>query len=629
MGRLIQRKAGRRGGEKWEVETFAYDGNGNLLAANNDSCRLQWFYDAAGNNTREHQWLDYLTKPQVAVFTHEYDALNQRIATTRPDGHRVSWLTYGSGHLLALKLDDKELISYERDDLHREIGRVQGNGLVQRQTWSPNGQLLEQTLARQGESKRIAARTYRYDEAGQLHHINDLNRGDLRYRYDPVGRLLEASHNYEKETFAFDPASNLLDPEAQPGPNPHSPRKLMDNVLRSYCGTQYRYDERGNLLERIENGNTGKFTWDLFDRLRRYEDERLVVEFGYDALGRRVYKDSRSKYRNRVQAGPVWNENARRALDEKLGCDLTLFVWDGDTLAFEQRGRDGKGRTTHYVFEPGTFIPVAQGVMNHIEEMLHQPSYDFPYDIDRDPVWQHKSTPKSFDSFGWYQCDHLGTPLELTSTKGRVEWSGTYRAWGHAEQSVRDNTELGLNSNPLRFQGQYFDAETRLHYNRYRYYDPSLGRFIGRDPIGLAGGLNIYVYAPNSIEWTDPFGLASNRDFRPTATLERKLSILEAAQKKAIRERTLPDGRIRYHEKEALARTPGPTRGRARTTEWNPKTGQVRTWEETYDQSGKVNRVHPKTINGELLDLPHYPPTKLDIEQGLATPEGKKLTCAC
>ncbi|ATP49753.1 hypothetical protein GIB19_13095 [Pseudomonas sp. ITEM 17296] len=91
-----------------------------------------------------------------------------------------------------------------------------------------------------------------------------MNRGDLRYRYDPVGRLLEASLNYEKETFAFDPASNLLDTEAPPGPNPHShshsPRKLMGNVLRSYCSTQYRYDERGNLLERIENGKTGKLT---------------------------------------------------------------------------------------------------------------------------------------------------------------------------------------------------------------------------------------------------------------------------------------------------------------------------------------------------------------------------------
>jgi len=507
MGRLIQRKAARRGGDKWEVETFAYDGNGNLLAANNEACRLQWFYDAAGNNTREHQWLDYLVKPQVAVFRHEYDALNQRIATTRPDGHRVSWLTYGSGHLLALKLDDQELISYERDDLHREIGRVQGNGLVQRQTWSPNGQLLEQTLVRQGESRRIAARSYRYDEAGQLCHIDDLNRGDLHYRYDPVGRLLEASRNYEKETFSFDPASNLLDPEAPPNPNPHSPHKLMDNVLRSYCGTQYRYDERGNLQERIENGKTGKFTWDLYDRLRRYEDERLVVEFGYDALGRRVYKDSRSKYRKRLQAGPVWNENARRALDEKLGCDLTLFIWDGDTLAFEQRGRDGKGRTTHYVFEPGTFVPVAQGVMNHIEEMLHQPAYSFPYDIDRDPVWQRKPMPKPFDALSWYQCDHLGTAMELTSNDGNVQWHGAYKAWGHTSQKQPD-AELLQNCNSLHFQGQYFDSETGLHYNRHRYYDSRLGRFIGKDPIGFLGGINIYMYAPNPTEWVDPLGLA-------------------------------------------------------------------------------------------------------------------------
>ncbi|MBK4995777.1 RHS repeat protein [Pseudomonas sp. S37] len=508
MGRLIQRKAGRRGGEHWEVETFAYDGNGNLLSANNGTCRLHWFYDAAGNNTREHQWLDYLVKPQVAVFKHEYDALNQRIATTRPDGHRVSWLTYGSGHLLAINLDDQELISYERDDLHREIGRIQGNGLIQRQTWSPNGQLLEQTLARQGESKRIAARNYRYDEAGQLHHLNDLNRGNLRYRYDPVGRLLEARLNYEKETFAFDPAGNLLDPEAPPGPNPHSPRKLMDNVLRSYCGTQYRYDERGNLLERIENGKTGKFTWDLYDRLRRYEDDRLVVEFGYDALGRRVYKDSRSKYRNRVQAGPVWNENARRALDEELGCDLTLFVWDGDTLAFEQRGRNGKGRTTHYVFEPGTFVPVAQGVMNHIEDMLHQPNYEFPYNIDRDPVWQYMPVPQSFDAFDWFQCDQLGTPIEITSQSGEVIWRGIYNAFGEITRETRPRTTISTTFNSIRFQGQHFDIETNLHYNRYRYYTPSTGRFIGIDPIRFSGGLNLYYYAPNTTAWIDPLGLA-------------------------------------------------------------------------------------------------------------------------
>ncbi|WP_089085940.1 RHS repeat-associated core domain-containing protein [Aquitalea magnusonii] len=62
--------------------------------------------------------------------------------------------------------------------------------------------------------------------------------------------------------------------------------------------------------------------------------------------------------------------------------------------------------------------------------------------------------------------------------------------------------------NPFRFQGQYHDDESGLHYNRYRYYDPEIGRFISRDPIGLLGGINIHTYAPNPVEWVDPLGLA-------------------------------------------------------------------------------------------------------------------------
>ena len=63
-------------------------------------------------------------------------------------------------------------------------------------------------------------------------------------------------------------------------------------------------------------------------------------------------------------------------------------------------------------------------------------------------------------------------------------------------------------TNPIRFQGQYHDPETGLHYNRYRYYDPAVGRFISQDPIGYAGGLNLYAYAPNTVEWIDPLGLS-------------------------------------------------------------------------------------------------------------------------
>ena len=58
---------------------------------------------------------------------------------------------------------------------------------------------------------------------------------------------------------------------------------------------------------------------------------------------------------------------------------------------------------------------------------------------------------------------------------------------------------------PLRFQGQYCDAETGLHYNRHRYYDPQQGRFTTQDPISLAGGVNLYQYAPISAAMTNRF----------------------------------------------------------------------------------------------------------------------------
>jgi len=91
--------------------------------------------------------------------------------------------------------------------------------------------------------------------------------------------------------------------------------------------------------------------------------------------------------------------------------------------------------------------------------------------------------------------------------------------------------------------------------------------------------------------------------------LDRKLSALEKAQSSAAQARKLPDGRVRYYGAEKGSRSPGPTRGRSFVTEYDPATGRVRQWMETYDQSGAVNRVHPKMVNGEVLDVQHYPPT--------------------
>ena len=97
------------------------------------------------------------------------------------------------------------------------------------------------------------------------------------------------------------------------------------------------------------------------------------------------------------------------------------------------------------------------------------------------------------------------------------------------------------------------------------------------------------------------------------SALRAKLSGLEKAQQNAATTRQLPDGRVRYYTKEVPARTEGPTRGASFVTEHNPKTGNVRQWMESYNHSGQVNRVHPKSINGQTVNSQHYPPTAKEL----------------
>jgi RHS repeat-associated protein len=98
--------------------------------------------------------------------------------------------------------------------------------------------------------------------------------------------------------------------------------------------------------------------------------------------------------------------------------------------------------------------------------------------------------------------NHLGAPLAATSESGGVVWQADYAPFGQASVV---NPSVSVN---LRLPGQYFDPETGLHYNVFRDYDPSLGRYIESDPIGLEGGLNTYAYVGGSpVNWIDPLGL--------------------------------------------------------------------------------------------------------------------------
>jgi RHS repeat-associated protein len=99
--------------------------------------------------------------------------------------------------------------------------------------------------------------------------------------------------------------------------------------------------------------------------------------------------------------------------------------------------------------------------------------------------------------------DQLGTPQAMTDENANVVWRASYDPFGKASIDAASTATLNV-----RFPGQYYDQETGLHYNYFRYYDPSTGRYITIDPIGLTGGVNPYLYAnANPIRFTDPLGL--------------------------------------------------------------------------------------------------------------------------
>ncbi|WP_240327249.1 RHS repeat-associated core domain-containing protein [Burkholderia sp. IDO3] len=329
--------------------------------------------------------------------------------------------------------------------------------------------------------------------------------------------------------------------------------KCVGNVLKELNRTRYEHDAHGNLVRKREPGGvTWLYEYDAAHRLslaKRYakppaahEVDRiertksgtawipgtvkpeLHVRFSYDAFGRRTVKEVARKDRS---------------------IERTVFTWDGDVLLMEERFhifplQPGEhepmtsrppqlvreepddaysvpvAQRAHtfreqcqwqgaslYLHEPGTFVPLAR-----LDEMLVEAPF-----VTTDANGRFVQVPaKTRHATLFYQNDHLGTPQELLDESGKVVWLGRYRAWGGETTTVwRETPERYDTGNAIRFQGQYRDEETGLHYNRYRYYDPDSGRFISKDPIGLQGGLNTYQYAPNGTEWIDPLGLAGNR----------------------------------------------------------------------------------------------------------------------
>lgn len=263
----------------------------------------------------------------------------------------------------------------------------------------------------------------------------------------------------------------------------------MSCTEKSYKGKHYQYDVQGNVTEIIQAGKNLKLTWDNQNRLIRSDNNGLVTEYGYDVFGRRLYK--------------------------KTAKELTLFGWDGDLMIWESFKSAQTNYTKHYIYEPDSFVPLLQAGYKDFIQLIETPDYQEyqtkPYSIYKDPVWNRNLGKErtALEQFTFYHCDQVGTPQTMTNIRGECVWEILQDTWGAVSQIKALNQDNPFEQNNLRFQGQYYDQETELHYNRYRYYEPHSARYVSKDPIGLEGGMNTSSYVSDPNQWIDPKGLNS------------------------------------------------------------------------------------------------------------------------
>uniref|UniRef100_UPI00398919ED DUF6531 domain-containing protein n=1 Tax=Acinetobacter indicus TaxID=756892 RepID=UPI00398919ED len=317
----------------FSMQFFDYNLKGQLNYVKDENSQINWFYNKNGEIIREHQ--QYNTLNSTAVLCYEYDELGNLVKTIRPDGQEQANLSYGSGHIYGISFNRKEVVSFQRDDLHREIIRFLSNGLIQTKHYNDVGLLiLQQVEPEKYISDRLYYQTYRhykYDKNYLLTHIVDSRLGQFSYKYDLVGRLVESHNNNDTRRFLFDPASNLIDLDSKQG------FKVKSNLLRQYQGKYYHYDAQGNVIKVIKDDEALKLTWDSLNRLIQSDYNGIITQYGYDVFGRRLYKRNSES--------------------------LTIFGWDGDLMIWESVKNFEKSEnnyTKHYIYEPDSFVPLLQ-----------------------------------------------------------------------------------------------------------------------------------------------------------------------------------------------------------------------------------------------------------------------------
>ncbi len=463
LGRLLERRH-----SDGLTDRYAYDAAGTLTLAANDWGAIGFGYAPNGALLEE-------TGPAGAI-QHHHDARGRRVATILPDGRTVETGYDSQDNVVRIDFDGRLVATFGRDALGREIERHAG-ALTTLSDYDPQGRLVRQTACRNTGDvgagtlpQPLIERRYCWDASDRLVETLDLASGLRRYQYDATERLIGVEGD-APERFVVDPAGNILESSSDSGAG--SPGVATGDRLLLRGDAKFEYDGCGNRVREVRGagGNLERlYCYRADNQLAEIEERsrrgRRITSFAYDALGRRTAKRSTAWGPTAANDSPTPSATTTR----------TDFVWSGSLLLAES-GTVTDPFAMVYLHEPSSFLPLAQ---------------------------VRRANPAETGTLYHYHLDHLGTPQEVTNDDGRIVWQTRLKAWGAIARILTAEV-----AQPLRFQGQYHDAETGLYYNRFRYYAPDEGCYVQQDPIGLLGGTNVGAYVRSPTVWIDPLGLAS------------------------------------------------------------------------------------------------------------------------
>jgi RHS repeat-associated protein len=495
--------------------TFAYDPAENMVSltdANGQTTNLS--YDVLNRMVAK-------TYPDGMSHAYNYDAIGRKVSQTDPNGNTINYnydrlnrlaqkqypdarnadFTYDLGGRVLTGTSPDSIIAYAYDSAGHILTATQ-NGKTISYGYDTSGNRISMTTP-EGEVIQ-----YAYNNANFMTSVQLSNGKGISYTYNAFGRVTRQDYSGGVyATIAFDNAGRLVDIsyKKSDGTPIYTQNNVLDNMSNivqkttetgatSYtydktyqltaadhpvmADEQHTYDPMGN---RLNSADFNDWTYNNRNELQTYDG----VTFTYDANGNTISKTDASgtityhyNFENRLirvdlPGGGVVTykyDVLGRRVEKDVNGVVTTYLYDGNTLLTEY---DDTGNLSRNYFT---------GARDMNPSMLVEGGHVY-----------------------FYVKDHLDTPKKVVDESGDINWAAEYKSFGEVSVSVNTVT------NNFRFPGQYWDSETGLHYNWHRYYDTGIGRYLREDPIGLMGGINLFVYSYNNpINYSDPTGEYSN-----------------------------------------------------------------------------------------------------------------------